>query len=124
MQNTRLKKVSRLIQKELSQIFQRDCQHLFGNVLISVTHVITTPDLGIARVYLSFMLAPKPLEILDQIVEHQSHIRLLLGNRIRNQVRKIPALEFYIDDTQHVMQEVEKLFEGLTIPPAEPEDKD
>ncbi len=118
MENKRLKKLSRLIQKDLSDILQHDCQHLFGGVFITVSHVMVTPDLGIARIYLSFMLAQNPQKTLDSIEEHKGHIRLLLGQKIRNQVRKVPNLEFYIDDTFVVMQEVEKLFDKINIPPS------
>jgi ribosome-binding factor A len=118
LENKRLKKLSRLLQKDLSDILQRDCQHLFPGVFITVSQVFVTADLGIARVYLSFMLAPKPQEVLATIEEHSAQIRLLLGQKIRNQVRKIPNLVFYLDDTYEVMQEVEKLFDHIHVPPA------
>lgn len=123
MESKRQKQFSRLIQKDLGEIFQREVGPALGGVFITVTHVKMTPDLSIAKVYLSLMLAKDQEAVMRYIDEQTSHIRMVLGQRIRHQVRKIPELDFYLDNTQEEVERIEKLFENLDIPPKE-QDKD
>ncbi len=118
MDSKRQKKFSRLIQKDLGEIFQQKAVSLFEGAFITVTHVQVSPDLGMAKVYLSFLLAKNKDYLFELIQEHNKAIRQILANRIRNQARIIPELHFYYDDTQDMVEKVEKLFEGLNIPPA------
>lgn len=124
MDNKRQQKFSRLIQKELSEIFQREGKAHFGNAFITVTRVDVSPDLGVARVYLSFMLAPSKQLLLEDIREKVKLIRQHLGNRIRHQARVIPELVFFLDATAEYAAKMDTLISGLNIPPATEEDPD
>jgi ribosome-binding factor A len=122
MDSKRQQQFARLIREELSAIFQRDAQSWFSQVLITVTTVRATPDLGIARVYLSFMLLNNQTtqaQILEDIQEKSRAIRNILGQRIRKSVRVIPELHFFLDDTAEYASHIDKLLSGLDIPPAE-----
>jgi ribosome-binding factor A len=99
METKRQKQVNKLIQVTLSEIFQRDLHHLLDNAMVSVANVFITPDLFIARTYLSIFNHPKPNDVLNNIIEHKKQIRGILGSMIRNKMRTIPEIEFYKDDT-------------------------
>ena len=98
MESTRLQKIERLLQKELSDIFQKQTQGMHG-VLVSVSVVRVSPDLSVARAYLSIFPSDKSQELLEAIRSNTKAIRFDLGQRIRLQVRKIPELSFFIDDS-------------------------
>ena len=122
MDNKRQQKFSRLIQKELGDIFQREGKAHFGSAFITVTRVEVSPDLGVARIYLSFMLAPSKQMLLEDIREKTKLIRQSLGNRIRHQARVIPELVFFLDETAEYAAKMDNLISGLNIPPASEED--
>src|SRR3546814_13388024 len=81
--------------------------------MITVTRVRITSDLGITRVYLSFLPVKDPQEALEKIRHHGNEVRYKLGTRIRNQTKSIPVLEFYVDDSNDYMEHMDKLFEGI-----------
>ena len=118
----RQQKYSRLIQKELSLIFQVDKKGILNNDLVTISEVKMSPDLGVAKVYVSMMLVKDKQATLDRIYEHKGEIRKALGNQIRNQVRIVPELIFYIDEVEENAQRIEELLKGLHIPPAEEKD--
>lgn len=109
MASTRQNKVARLIQKELGDIFQRESREHYGGKMISVTVVRMTPDLGLAKVYLSVYPVQKDQDPLIEVHENQSRLRHELGNRIRHQVRIIPELVFILDDTLDYLENIERL---------------
>jgi len=108
METTRQKKISALIQKELSIIFQQKMND-FQNKLISVTIVRTAPDLSSAKIYLSIFPEDNKKDIFTEIKNSKSNLRFELGNRIKNQVRKIPDLQFYIDDSLNYAERIDNL---------------
>lgn len=118
MESTRQHKYARLLQKELGEIFQQDTKHLFGKAFITITLVKISPDLGFAKIYLSMFLVDNREDMLDKINERKSQIRKLLGQRIGKQVRIVPEIAFYIDDTEDHAQKIDKLIDNLHIPPA------
>ncbi|CCH52515.1 ribosome-binding factor A [Fibrisoma limi BUZ 3] len=124
MESKRQQKVARQLQKDLSEIFQRDVPHLFNGAFITVTNVRVSPDLSVARVYLSFLATKNKEMLLDSIREKSRTIRQLLGERVRHQLRIVPDLSFYIDDTAEYAEKMDKLFAGLDIPPAPEEEED
>jgi len=124
MESKRQQKFSRLIQKELADIFQREVPHLFGGAYISISVVRVSPDLGLARTYLSVMMAQNPESVLLEVRLNAKTIRHLLAQRIKNQVRIIPELSFYLDDSAEYAARMDKLFSNLDIPPAGEEDED
>lgn len=123
MESKRQQKVARQLQKDLGEIFQRDLTHAFssvggGAVFITVTNVRVSPDLGIARVYLSLLNAKNRAILMDTIQEKSRTIRQLLGERVRHQLRIVPDLQFFLDDTAEYAEKMDKLFAGIVIPPA------
>lgn len=108
MESTRLSKIERLLQKELSDIFQKQTQGMHG-VLISVSVVRVSPDLSVARAYLSIFPSEKSKELLENIRTNTKAIRFDLGQRIRQQVRKIPELAFFIDDSLDYIENIDNL---------------
>jgi ribosome-binding factor A len=122
MESKRQQKFSRLIQKELAEIFQRETTHLFGSAYISVSVVRMSPDLGLARIYLSVMMAPDKEALLLDIRANTKTIRHLLAQRIKKQVRIIPELVFYMDDSAEYAARIDQLFTGIEIPPADESD--
>jgi ribosome-binding factor A len=119
MESKRQNKFSRLLQKELGEIFQRDQKHLFHNTFITVTKVHISPDLGVAKVYLSFLMAKEVDQQMQRIERHKNDIRKQLGNRISNQVRKVPELVFLHDDSSEYAAKIDTLLANLEIPPAD-----
>ncbi|CAD5270085.1 MULTISPECIES: 30S ribosome-binding factor RbfA [unclassified Imperialibacter] len=124
MESTRQQKYARLIQKELGEIFQRDTKHMFGKAFITITLVKMSPDLGFAKVYLSIFMASDRDEMLAQINERKSQVRKLLGQRIGKQVRIIPEIAFFIDDTEDHARKMDSLINSLDIPPADEENEE
>lgn len=123
MESKRQQQFARMIQRDLGEIFQQDAKHIFGNKFITVTQVRMTPDLGIARVYLSFLMVNDKEEALVEIQDYTKSIRNMLARRIGKSVRIVPELEFFLDDSAEYAEKIERLLDGLDIPP-EDEEKD
>ena len=110
METTRQKKYARLIQKDLSVIFQANTHELFGGAFITVTHILMSPDLKLAKAYLSFMLVEDEKAMLKRVNTHNKRIRTQLAQKIKKQARVIPELRFYLDDTAEIAAKVDALF--------------
>ena len=108
METNRQQKVNRLIQKELGEIFQVETKKMPG-VLVSVTHVRVTPDLGIAHSYLSIFPSEKGSEMVRNINDNVKSIRYNLGKRVGKQLRVVPELIFYLDDSLDYIENIDKL---------------
>jgi ribosome-binding factor A len=109
MESTRQLKISRLIQKELGESLRQLSRDEFPGNLVTVTKVTVSPDLAVSKVYLSLYGKTDREQLLRMINGHKKAIRLHLGNRIHNQVRIIPELEFFIDDSLDYIENIEKL---------------
>ena len=122
MDSTRQNKIARLIQQDLGDIFLREMKPVLGNSLITVTRVRISPDLSIARVHISIMPigdipahGSTPAEkatkqgIIDAILTHSGDIRRRLGNREGKQLRIIPQLDYYLDDSLDYVEHIEQL---------------
>ena len=105
----RQKKVAIWRQKELASIFQQESRNLFGGALITVTIVRISPDLGFAKVYLSFFMAKDKDALLKIIKSHNSKIRFELGRIVGKQLRIVPELQFYLDDSLDYAQNINDL---------------
>ena len=123
MESKRQQKVGRQIQKDLGEIFQKDAQHLTHGSFVTITAVRVTPDLGIARAYLSFLPDKNKQILLETIQENTKFFRQKLADRVRHQLRIIPHLQFYIDDTAEYAAKMDLLFSNIIIPPADPEEE-
>lgn len=108
MDSTRQSKIARLIQRELSDIFQQQTRATHG-ILVSVSAVRVSPDLSIARGYLSIFPPAKSEEILNNINANVKSIRYDLGTRVRHQLRIIPELKFFIDDSLDYIENIDSL---------------
>ncbi len=110
MQETRQNKIARLLQKELSVIFQQQTRAMHG-VMVSVTRVRVSPDLSICTAYLSIFPSDKGEELLKNINANEKTIRYDLGTRVRHQLRIIPELRFFIDDSLDYIQHIDELLQ-------------
>ena len=113
MESKRQQKFARVIQKDLGEIFQREGNNYLPNAMITVTKVRATLDLGIVRVFLSFFNAGDPSSALKTIREKTAEIRYTLGKRIKDQVRGVPQLEFFVDDTNEYVDRMDKIFSKI-----------
>jgi ribosome-binding factor A len=109
----RQEKFGKVLQKELADIFQQKRSSLFGNAFITVSGVSVSPDLGYAKVYLSFLQAKDDRELLDIVTKHGRDIRHELAIKIRKQVRVIPELSFFVDDSLDYVFHMEKVFDEI-----------
>lgn len=108
METTRQNKIARLIQKELSEIFLLQTKSMPG-VLVSVSIVRISPDMSYARVYLSVFPSERSEEIVKNINANMKSIRCELGNRVRHQLRIIPELKFFVDDSLDYAEKIDEL---------------
>ena len=108
METTRQNKIARLIQKELSEIFLLQTKSMPG-VLVSVSIVRISPDMSYARAYLSVFPSERGEEIVKNINDNMKSIRYELGNRVRHQLRIIPELKFFVDDSLDYAEKIDNL---------------
>ena len=108
METTRQQKISRLIQKELSDIFQKQTKGMNG-VLVSVSIVRISPDMSICRAYLSVFPSERSAEILENVNKSAREVRYELGTRVRHQLRIIPELKFFLDDSLDYIDHIDAL---------------
>ena len=108
MSSIRQNRVEGVIQEELSVFFQRNAREICLGAMVSVTVVRVTPDLSVARIYLSIFTGPDKKEVLAHIQENGKKIRGEVGKRLKN-MHRIPELNFYIDDSMDYAMEIENL---------------
>ncbi|WP_448702125.1 30S ribosome-binding factor RbfA [Mucilaginibacter sp. AW1-3] len=114
MESKRQQKFAGVIQEDLAVIFQREGMSFLPNTLVTITKVRVTPDLALARVFLSFFNNVNTQSALQTIKLHASEIRYKLGARIKDQVRIIPQLEFFVDDTSEYVERMDKIFDKIS----------
>ena len=110
METTRQQKIARLLQKELSEIFRQETAKV-GNVIVSVSAVRVSPDLSIARAYLSIFPSDKAQVLLESINTSAKTIRYDLAQKVRYQLRKTPELFFHIDDSLDYIEHIDNLLQ-------------
>ena len=108
MQETRQNRISRLLQKELSLIFQSQTRQTRG-IMVSVTKVKISPDLSVCTADLSIFPSEKGEELLNNINNNVATIRYDLGQKVRNQLRIIPELRFFLDDSLDYIEHIDEL---------------
>ncbi len=123
MESTRQQKFSRMIQKELAELFVRDTKSLFGGTYISVNTVRMSPDLSVAKIYLSFLSSDDKNAELKKVRVHTKPLRKMLGDKLKKNIRIIPELIFLLDDGVDYAIRINNLIAKLDIPPA-PKDED
>lgn len=112
MESTRQKKVSRLIQKELADIFLKKTNEIAPGKLISITLVRVSPDLSFAKIFLSIFPSLNQKEVLDSIKDQTTKIRYELGQKVRSQLRIVPEIAFFIDDSLDYIDKIDKLLKS------------
>lgn len=121
MESIKQRQVAKTIQIAMSEIVQKDIGTLLEGAMVTISGVRVTPDLYVARIYLSIYNHPKPDEILDHLDKNNKLIRGLLGNKIKNKVRSIPQVEFFRDETLEEVQNLERIFSEIKKKDAEME---
>lgn len=114
MESKRQQKFAGLLQEELAAIFQREGAAYLPNTLVTITKVRVSPDLGVAKVYLSFLNTNNTSLSVAEVNSHAGEIRYKLGARIRHQARVIPTLTFFVDDTNEYVEHMDKLFDKIS----------
>lgn len=112
-ESKRQKQVGKLILEEMSTIFQREGMNVIDGGMVSISKVYVTPDLMEARVYLSFFQVKEESKLLHTIKERTGEWRKLLGMRVKNQLRRVPELQFFADDTLDYVFKMEELFKKI-----------
>lgn len=120
-ESKRQQRFAGVIQQDLAEMFQRDGNTWAPGAFITVTRVRVTPDLAIARVYLSFLNTKTAKSDIESIRSKSSEIRYKLGGRIKNQARIVPQLEFFLDDTNEYVEHMDKIFEKISKEPRQPD---
>jgi ribosome-binding factor A len=116
MESIRQQKVGRTIQKELADIFIKEGRNWFGNQMISVTVVRMSPDLSVAKIYLSMLMVQDKNETLKTIKIHTKSIRKQLGDKVKKQLRIVPEIVFYLDDNVDYANHIDEIMSKIDIP--------
>jgi ribosome-binding factor A len=119
MDTKRQHKYSKLILRDLADIFQHDYRDSFGRAFVTLTGVEVSPDLAIASVYVSVLPNSEQENVMETLGHKKGHIRGELGRRIGKQARIVPDLRFFLDDTEEQAAQMDSLFKDLEIPPTE-----
>jgi len=113
MESKRQQKFAGLLQEELAAVFQKEGAAYLPNTLVTITKVRVSPDLGVAKVYLSFLNTNNTTLSVNTVNSHAGEIRYKLGSRIRHQARVVPTLTFFVDDTNSYTEHMDKIFDKI-----------
>jgi ribosome-binding factor A len=111
-ESTRQKKVAKLIQKEVAGIFLRKSSEYAPGKMISITKVRVSPDLSYAKIYISIFPSNNYSDILHKVQDHAHKIRFDLGHKVRSQLRIVPEIAFFIDDSLDYIEKIDKLLKS------------
>jgi ribosome-binding factor A len=111
-ESTRQKKVAKLIQKEVAGIFLRKGNEYAPGKMISITKVRVSPDLSYAKIYISIFPSTNYSDILHKVQDHVNKIRFDLGHKVRSQLRIVPEIAFFIDDSLDYIEKIDKLLKS------------
>jgi len=114
MESKRQQKFAGVLQEELAAIFQREGSAYLPNTLVTITKVRVSPDLAVAKVYLSFLNTTNTTLSAAEVNSHAGEIRYKLGARIRHQARVVPTLTFFVDDTNQYVEHMDKIFDKIS----------
>ena len=112
-ESKRQKQVGQLVMEELSEVFQREGLNVIDGGMVSISKVMVTPDLLEARIYLSLFQVKDADKLMHNIKERTPELRNELGKRVRNQLRRVPELHFFTDDTLDYVFKMEELFKQI-----------
>lgn len=109
METQRQEKIGRLIQKEMGMLFQKELSHFGQGGMLTVTKAKISSDLSIARVYVSVLAVDDPKKVIDELNENERDIRYTFGKKVRNQLRIVPHLKFFEDDSMDYYENIDRL---------------
>lgn len=109
MESQRQQKISRLLQREIADILRKDMNNLGLGAMLTVTKVSVTSDLSLATVYVSLLAAKSNDSVITNLNKHRREVRYVLGQRVRNQLRVIPSLKFFEDDSLDYLENIERI---------------
>ncbi len=112
MESTRQQKISKQIQKDLAEILQRDCAELFRGLLLTVTAVRVSPDFGYAKIYVSVFPFDRNEQVLEILKTNNWAIRKSLGSRVKNQLKVVPEIDFFLDDSLEYIENIDRAIKG------------
>jgi len=113
MDTRRQLKIASLIKEAFTEILSREGKSLFGKAFITITNVVVTSDLTLARFYLSIYNADNADNVVKKFTEHKYELKKHLANALRHHLRRIPELEFFRDDTLDYVQRIEEVFKKI-----------
>lgn len=114
METKRQKQIAELVKRNFSMVLQQEGGYIYGpEVMVTVTSVKMSPDLTLAKIYLSVFNTDNKQAAILELEEHIARLRQSLGNRIRKQIRRIPDINLYLDDTLDEMYRLNALFDRL-----------
>lgn len=111
MESKRQDRINKLLQIEMGEIIQQEMKHVTKGALVTVTKIQVSPDLSIAKTFLSLFATPDKAALMADFKKHTGEIRGKLGNRIRHQLRVVPDLHFYLDDSLDYIENIDRLLD-------------
>ncbi len=108
MESTRQQKIAKQIQKDMAEILQREYAHLFKGLLLTVTAVRVSPDFGYAKIYVSVFPFDRNEEVLALCETHNWALRRSLGTRVKNQLKAVPEIDFFLDDSLEYIENIDR----------------
>lgn len=108
-QTTRQQKIARQIQRDIAEILQKEAPSIVRGAMVTVTTVRVSPDLAYAKVYFSIFPFERSAEVMESLESNNWFIRRALGQRIRNQLKVVPELQFFLDDSLEYIDNIESL---------------
>ncbi len=112
MESTRQQKISKQLQRDMAEILQRDCAEIFKGLLLTVTSVRVSPDFGYAKIYVSVFPFDRGEQVLKSLEANNWALRKALGARVRHQLKVVPELEFFIDDSLEYIESIDRAIKG------------
>ena len=109
MDSIRQNKVGRLIQRDLSEMFQKECKEFTAGAMLSVTAVRVSPDLSYAKIYVSIFPSERVEAVMKSLEEKNKSIRFILGKKVGKQMRIVPELRFFVDDSLDYIDKIDEL---------------
>ncbi len=113
METKRQRQVAELVRRNFGPILQQQGSYIYGDAFVTVTHAKLTPDMGMAKIYLSVYNTENKQAVILNLQEHLPLLKSELSRRIRKHVRRIPSIEIYLDDTLDEIDRVDRLFDNL-----------
>jgi ribosome-binding factor A len=107
--STRQNKVAKQIQKDIAEILLTHTRFMVPGKMLTVTSVRISPDLSVARIYISVFPSDNSVQVISLLNEHLNQFRNELGQRLRNQLKKMPEFSFFLDDSLDYLENIENL---------------